>query len=244
MANASFSSFGGCPAIVDGTYEHRIFDAMGPGLVKFVDEFVNLPKLAAGGCAAYLTTLQGAGTTVLAPDGVTYGLGGRLVMTTSALDDDSIEMQALGSCFLPISLANRLYFGIKFQVSEATESDFLVGLCIPDITLIDGLASDGIYFRKIDGTAVCNFVLEHATVETETAALTVAASTDYVLEFVWNGTSLNFYVDGVMGTAPVLTNIPHALYLTPSIAFQNGAVGAKVMVVDWMRVFQTPLTGG
>jgi hypothetical protein len=42
----------------------------------------------------------------------------------------------------------------------------------------------------------------------------------------------------------VLTNIPHALYLTPSIAFQNGSAGAKVMVVDWIRAFQMPFTGG
>ena len=238
MTNASYSIFGGCPAVVDGTYSHRILDVIGPGCVKFVEEYVAWPKLAGGTGGAYLTTLTGAGTAVL----VAGALGGRMIITDSALNDDSVEMQANGAAFLP-TFANRIYFGIKFPVSDATQSDFIVGLCIPDTTLIDGVDSDGIFFRKLDGTAVCNLVLEHATVETETAALTVVAATDYILEFVWNGTSLNFYVDGVMGTAPVLTNIPHALYLTPSIALQNGEAVAKTMTIDWMRVFCTPVTG-
>ena len=74
------------------------------------------------------------------------------------------------------------------------------------------------------------------------AALTVVAATDYILEFYWNGTNISFYVDGVLIGAPVLTNIPHALYMTPSIAFQNGEAVAKTMTIDWMRCIQVSIT--
>ena len=223
----------------DSVLDYRWYDAIGPEVNKVIEEFVRFPLLAAGYGQAYTTTPTGAGTVTLVPDGA--ALGGRMIITNAAANDDSIEMQALGSCFLPTA-NNKIYFGIKFQISDATQSDFLVGLAIPDTTLIDGVDSDGIYFRKLDGVTACTFVLEHATAETETAALTVVAATDYILEFYWNGTNISFYVDGVLIGAPVLTNIPHALYMTPSIAFQNGEGVAKNMTIDWMRCIQVSIT--
>ena len=220
----------------DSVYEHRWYDALGPYVVKVIEEFVNWPKNAAGYGAACTTTPTGAGTAVLVPDGA--ALGGRMIITNAAANDDSVEMQWLGEAFLPTA-TNRIYFGIKFQISDATQSDFLVGLAITDTAAIDDL-TDGIYFRKLDGVTACNFVLEgNAGTETETAALTVVAATDYILEWTWNGSNIEFYVDGVLIGAPVLTNLP-VTYLTPTIAFQNGEGVAKNMTVDWMRCIQVP----
>jgi acyl transferase domain-containing protein len=94
-------------------------------------------------------------------------------------------------------------------------------------------------FRKVDGVTACNFVLENGSTETETAVLTVAANTYYTVEFVWNGAAIDSWVDGVLQTRPVLTNLPQAQTLTPSIAFLSGAAGAgKTMTIDWMRAIQ------
>jgi hypothetical protein len=144
----------------------------------------------------------------------------------------------LGEAFLPTA-NNEIYFGIRFQISDATQSDFLVGLCITNQTPLGGI-TDGIYFRKIDETTACNFVVEsNAGTETSTAAFTVVAATWYTLEFRWNGTNLYFYVDGVYVGAPVVTNIPTAEYLTPTICFLTGEGAIKTMTVDWIRAIQT-----
>ena len=216
----------------DADYPARPYWMVGPDANILIEEFVNFPMLAAGTPAAYTTTLVNASTVAL----VGGNLGGAAVFTTAGAENDGVQIQALGEGYLPNS-QNQIYFGIKLQISDATQSDFLVGLCITDTTAIAGL-TDGIYFRKIDETTTCNFVVETGSTETATEALTVVAATDYILEFWWNGTALNFYVDGVLTGTPAVTYIPTTEYLTPTIALLTGAGAVKTMTVSWMRVGQ------
>lgn len=234
MAITGTTPIGSNIVLQDTVYSHRWYDALGPYVNKVIEEFVNWPKLAGGTGAACTTTLVGAGTAVLVANGA--ALGGRMIITNAAGVDDSVEMQWLGEAFLPTA-GNRIYFGAKFQISDVTDSELLVGLAITDTTAITAV-SNGIYFRKIDGTAICNFVIETNNTETATAAVTMVAATDYTLEWIWDGTYIQFYVDGVLIGAPVLTNIPTAEYMTPTIAFQNGEAVAKNMTVDWLRCIQ------
>ena len=216
----------------DATYPARPYKLVGPDANILIEEFVDLPMLAAGTPAAYTTTLVNASTTAL----VGGNLGGALLITTAGTEDDGAQMQALGEAFLPTS-SNQIYFGIKLQVSAATESDFLVGLAITDATALGGL-TEGIYFRKVDGATTCNFVVESGSTETATAAVTVVAATDYILEWWWDGAALTFYVDGVLTGTPAITNIPTTEYLTPTIAFLTGANAAITMTASWMRCGQ------
>jgi hypothetical protein len=233
MAVTGITPIGRSIVLQDTVYSHRWYDAIGPACQKVLAEFVRPYYLAASNIGGWTTTLVNASTHAL----VAGALGGNLLITTAALENDGAQLQVSAASFLPLA-ANRIYFGCKFQVSAATESDFLVGLTVVDTTAIGGV-TDGIYFRKIDGTAVCNFVIEgNAGTETETAALTVVAATDYILEWIWDGTYIQFYVDGVLGGAPVLTNIPTANYLTPTIAYLTGAAAAITMTVDWLRCIQ------
>ena len=216
----------------DATYPARPYWLVGPDANIFIEEFVDFPMLAAATPAAYTTTLVNASTVAL----VAGNLGGAAVFTTAGATDDGVQIQALGEAFLPTS-SNQIYFGIKLQISDATESDFLVGLCITDTTVLGGM-TDGLYFRKVDGSTTCNFVVETGSAETETEALTVVAATDYILEFWWDGATLEFYVDGVSTGTPVVTNIPTTEYLTPTIALLTGADAVKTMTVSWMRAGQ------
>lgn len=216
----------------DATYPSRPYRLIGPDANILIEEFVSLPMLAAATPAAYTTTLVNASTVAL----YTGWLGGALLITTAGAEDDGAQIQALGEAFLPTA-SNQIYFGIKMRISSATESDFLVGLAITDATAIAGV-TDGIYFRKVDGTTTCNFVVETGSTETETAACTIAANTDVILEFWWNGVALNFYVDGVLTGTPALTNIPTTEYMTPTIAFLTGDNAAITMTVSWMRAGQ------
>ena len=228
------SHIGQAEVLVDSTYDHRWYNAVGPYVNKVLEEFVQTPYIAASSIAGTTTTLVNLSTHAL----VGGALGGNMLITTAGAEVDGAQIQWLGEAFLPTA-NNEIYFGCRFQISSATESDFMIGLCITDTTALADGVTDGIYFRKIDGTTACNFVVETASTETATAAFTVAAATWYVVEWRWNGINLYFYVDGVYVGAPVVTNIPTAEYMTPTIAFLTGDTVAITMTVDWMRCIQT-----
>lgn len=215
----------------------RWFDAVGPNVSKFVDEFVNTSFDGADAPAAYTTTLveAGAGETTVALKGGADG--GVLLITTDANEDDGANIQAKGEAFT-FAAAYPLYFGVRFKISSATQSDFLFGLCITDTTLLGGM-TDGIYFRKVDATTTMAFVLEKDSTETSTNYGTaIAADTWYILEFTFDGTNVDWYVNGVAQTRPAITNLPNDEHLTPSIHVLNGEAASMTVEVDWIRALQ------
>ena len=74
--------------------------------------------------------------------------GGVLLITNAAADDDASFSNKVGESFLPAADKN-LWFKCKFQVSDATQSDVVIGLQITDTTPL--AVTDGIYFLKADG---------------------------------------------------------------------------------------------
>src|SRR5512146_1873059 len=115
----------------DSSYPYRWLDAFGPAVVKIIEEFQQAHFQADDSLAAWNTTLveAGAGETTLAL--VNGSATGELIITADANDNDGANVQAKGECF---KLAGMLpaYFGMRLKVSEATQSDFMVGLCITD----------------------------------------------------------------------------------------------------------------
>jgi hypothetical protein len=209
------------------------YDAIGANAIKFVEHFVQTPFASADTLAGWTTTLVEAGggeTTVALTAGAA---GGALLITTDANDNDGANLQVQGEAFKLLTYP--LYFGCRFQISEATQSDFLVGLCITDTDLLGGM-TDGIYFRKVDATATMNFVLEKDSTETATAYGTaLVADTWYTVEFLFDGTNVDWYVNGVLQTRPAISNLPNDEFLTPSIHFLAGTTGGMTMSVDWIR---------
>jgi hypothetical protein len=147
-------------------------------------------------------------------------------------------MQVTGEAF-DLASGNYTYFGIQFQASEATQSDFLVGLCITDTTLLGGM-TDGIYFECLDASTDINFVLEKDSTETTSASAvgTFADATDVTLEFLFDGTNVDAWVNGTVQTRLATTNLPDNEQLTPSIHFLTGAASAETMSVKWLRAIQ------
>jgi hypothetical protein len=215
----------------------RWFEAVGEKVSKFLEDFVTTPFTGADAPSGYTVTLVevGAGeTTVALKAGADNGA---LVITADANDNDGANVQALGEAF-KLASGKPVYFGVKFQVSEATQSDFLLGLAITTTDALGGV-TDGIYFRKVDASTTCNLVLEKDSAETEAAAVTIAAATDYVLEFYFDGTNVDFWVNGVQGTRPAMTNLPDDEWLSPVMHFLNGAAGAgKNLEIDWIKAIQ------
>jgi hypothetical protein len=217
-------------------YEKRLVDARGVDVVKFIEDFVNPGTVATEAYPGWTTTLveAGAGETTVA---VTDASGGALLITTDANEDDGANMQLKGEAFGFSTSQKATYFGIKLKVSDVTQSDFLVGLCITDTTLLAGL-TDGVYFRKVDGSAAVEFVTEKDSSETATAAvLTAVADTYYTLEFYFDGTSIEAFVDGAKVAQHTLT-IPDDELVTPSVHFLAGEAVAKTMTIDWIKAIQ------
>jgi hypothetical protein len=217
------------------THQNRIIDAWGSGVKKYLMG-VHQPLSAADALAGWTTTLVEAGggeSTVTAGTAVN---GGALVLLTDAFENDGINLQMQGEAFQPAA-STLIYFGCKLRISEATQSDLLVGLCITDTDLLGGM-TDGIYFRKADGSTTMSAVLEQDSSETTGTALTVAADTDYYLEFVANGVTVDFWVDGVQLTTLAQTNVPDDELLTPSIHVLAGTTSAVTLTVKDLRVFR------
>lgn len=230
MANVkAYRKFGN--VVYWDTHRARMVGGIGTG-VKFWRMNVHQPLSAADALAGFTTTLVegGAGESTVAA-AVTIN-GGALLISTDAAENDGVNLQMQGESFQPAA-DTMLYFGIKLRISEAMQSDLLVGLCITDTDLLGGM-TDGMYFRKADGSTTMSAVLEQDSNETTSTALTVAANTDYWLEIVANGVTVDFYVNGVMLAQMAQTNVPDDELLTPSIHVLAGTTSAVTLTVkEW-----------
>lgn len=175
--------------------------------------------------------------------------GGVLLLTNDAADNDSDFLQKIGESFKPAS-GKKLFFKSRFKVSDATESDWIMGLIITDTTPLaaagDG-ATDGIFFQKDDGDTNIDFYVQKDTTTgqlTSTAVTTAAAAATYMtLAFYFDGKQyIHLYKDDakvkeVDLTTTLATYLPDT-ELTVSFGIQNGAAAAKTMSVDYIFVAQ------
>lgn len=182
-----------------------------------------------------ITTVEaGAGA---ATEALTDANGGRLLITNDNADNDSDFFNKVGESFL-FELGTPAYFRALFQVNDAIQSDFIMGLQITDATPL--AASDGVFFRKDDGDAELDFVSERNNVEvTEDNIFTVLDDTDIEVAFFWDGIDRIWF--GVNGTAlgsitPGAASLPTDEVLTISFGIQNGEAVIKTMTVDFIYV--------
>lgn len=226
------------------SYPFRWHDAVGPDVVKVIEDFqyggVNHAAAAATGDIDggwLLTTVEGGGGDNTVTQ-VADGPGGILRITTDAADNDGVNMQVVGESF-DLSSTYPLYFGAKVKfVTDVTQCDLFTGISITDGDALGGV-TDAIYFEKLDGATTLTFVLEKNSTETSTNYGTaLAADTWYILEFLFNGTSVEWWVNGVKQTSPVTTNLPNDEHLSPIIHYLTGEANANSLDVDWIRCIQ------
>jgi hypothetical protein len=169
-----------------------------------------------------------------ATQALTDGDGGLLLLTNSAADDDLVALQKVGESYR-FAAGKKLWFEARLKVSDATQSDLTVGLQITDTSPLD--VTDGVFFIKADGsTSVTLRVEKNNTASTATVG-TMANDTFITLAFYYDGVSQVVYaVNGVVGGAVAVTNLPDDEDLTVSFAVQNGEAAAKTMTVDYIFV--------
>jgi hypothetical protein len=182
------------------------------------------------------TTEAGTGS---ATEAVTSSAGGALLLTNAAGDNDLDFLQLKGEAFR-LAAGKRAFFSSRFKVSDATQSDFVMGLHITDTSPLD--VTDGIYFIKSDGAATVDLAIEKNNTATTASSIATMAN-DTFITLSWfidpNTSNVHYSVNNAEPLAqPFLvdTNFPNDEDLTISFGIQNGEAVAKTMTVDYINV--------
>lgn len=185
------------------------------------------------------TTEAGAGSAT-----EVLGAGGKLVITNDAADNDLDAFQWAGGTgavaeTFKFTVGKKLQFVTRFKLLEVLQADLMIGLYITDTDPVGGV-SDGIYFRKVDGSAVLSLVAEKNATESTVAVATLVADTEITAEFYYDGSNAKImaYIDGVLAGSVPLTNAPDDEEIALSFVVQNGEAVANVLTLDFIGATQ------
>jgi hypothetical protein len=216
-------------------HRKRLIDAIGKNVVKVNIDFVGDVGVDAAADDHWTVTRTeaGAGESTFT---IVDGVGGLGRITTDAADNDGINAQLFGEAF-ELTSDQDLYFGaFGVNISAVTQSDFFLGLAITDTDILGGV-TDRIGFESLDGSTDLKAMLEKDSTETLTAALhTLVDATSLDLEFYWDGTGVEFFVNGTSVATPAVTNLPNDEALRLSWQFLAGEAVAKTMDIDRLSV--------
>lgn len=219
------------------THRRRLIDAIGPDVVKYVDDFVHLPVDDTTGdpTAWDMTVVEvGAGSSTAAS---ADAVGGALLITSAGNENDGANLQLKGESF-ELTSDQVLYFGTKLQINDVTQTDLFIGLAITDTAILGGV-TDRIGFESLDGSTDLKFAVEKDSTETLSASIhTLVDATDVLLEFYFDGTNLEVFVDGSSVATPAVTNLPDDEELRVSVHFLTGEAVANTCQIDWIRAIQ------
>jgi hypothetical protein len=173
-----------------------------------------------------------------ATQALTAGDGGLLLVTNTAADDDLVALQKTPAAW-SFTAGKKTFFRARFKVSDATQSDLVIGLQVVDTTPLD--VTDGVYFLKADGSAAVSVICRKnaTTGSTSASAITTLANDTFVeLGWYYDGDSKVYYeVNGsVLGSLDASSAFLPDANVTVSFALQNGEAVAKTMTVDYIYV--------
>lgn len=244
MPDMNARKINGAYAIV-GSHYCRILEAWGDNVVKFCTDFTALPTDDTTGDPTEWTmtvTEAGAGTTTAVLDTTN---GGNLLITTAANEYDGINLQLKGEAF-QLVVGKPLYFGTRLKVSDATQSDLLVGLAVTDTTLMAvdtahaSSCQDAICFLSLDAATTVHAITDKDASETTTTTSLLTLDTSFHwYEFWWDGVAtVKLFIDGTENAQTLSgANLIDNEVLTPSINFRAGAAAAKTLTIDKLNVF-------
>ena len=227
----------------DACEGNRLFDAIGPGIVKYLNEFSHMPvDDTTHDPTEFTNTIVEAGADSTAV--VTDLARGALLITCAGNEDDGYNMQlghGHGGAGENVGFEGNFptYFGIRFKLNDVDQTDNLFGVCITDTSAIAAV-SDGMYFRSVDESAVLYFVLEKDSLETVTAVATLADDTWITAEFYYDGTDVKAYINKNLEVTISNSdaNFPNDELLRLTLALLSGEATANTCYIDWVRLIQ------
>lgn len=166
-----------------------------------------------------------------ATQAIVAGDGGLLALANSSVDDHLNAIQWTNETF-KFQSGKKLWGKFRFKVSDATESDLVVGLQITDTTPL--AVTDGVFFRKDDGSTTLSLVVCKDSTETVTTVTTLTSDTYVVVGFAYDGvSSIVAYANEASTSISATTNLPDDEELAPSFAVQNGTSAVSTLTIDY-----------
>lgn len=186
----------------------------------------------------WIITSVGGGTRV-----VDNADGGIFTLTNTGADNDNNFLQWSGVTKSTTAetwtweAGKGLWFKARFKVSNATQTDFVMGLQVTDTTPL--AVSDGLYFQKDDDSTTMYFNATASSASTTlTPVGTIANDTYFTCGFWWDpnlGSLTVYFNDNPVATTSTTTNFPTAT-LTLSFGVQNGDGTIRTMSTDYICV--------
>jgi hypothetical protein len=220
------------PNGVTNVADNALFaDMVQPDPTKFHTFFDDFDTYTAGD---WTVTETDAGAT----QALTAGDGGLLLVTNTAADDDLVALQKNPAAFT-FTAGKKTFFRCRFKVSDATQSDVVIGLQVVDTTPLD--VTDGVYFLKADGSTAISVVCRKnaSTGSTSASSIATLANDTFIeLGFAYDGEGKVYYeVNGnVVGSLDASSSYLPDTTCTVSFAIQNGEAVAKTMTLDYIYV--------
>lgn len=220
------------------SHQKRLIHAIGPDVVMYSTDFVRMPvDDTTGDPTEWTTTVVevGAGSTLFA---LQDGAGGLGRITTAANEDDGGSYQ-LGATAFELTTDQELYCGFfAVTINDVTQSDFFLGLAVTDTAILGGVA-DRIGFQSVDASAALTFPVEKNATETNfDPSVTLVDATAVDLEFYYDGSGLEIFVDGVSQGNPAVTNLPDDVVMRVSWEFLTGEAVAQTMDINRITCIQ------
>jgi len=162
---------------------------------------------------------------------------GGVLKLTNAADDDDLDFLQLTKETFKLETGKKAWFKCRCKVSDATDSDFIIGIADRDTTPLS--ASDGVFFQKDDGDTNLDFhVAKVGTTSSASAIATVVDNTYLTLAFYYDGKdTIEYWVDGTKEGTLAADTLP-AMELTITFGIQNGEAVAKTMSVDYIMTIK------
>lgn len=191
-----------------------------------------------------ITTIEGGAGS--ATEALSDADGGVLVSTNDDAATDRNSFQKVGESFLMAS-GKPTWFKARFKVSDATQSDVVLGLMVTDTDPFaaggDGV-TDGIFFQKDDGDALIDFYVQKNITTgqlTTTGVGTLVSDTYTELGWYYDGqkTITVWQDDNKVATVDItntFTTYMPDTELTVTFGLKNGEAVAKVLSVDYLFV--------
>lgn len=184
-----------------------------------------------------VTETQAGATQALA-----NGDGGLILLTNTAADNDINQIQKVGQSFT-FTAGKKLFFRAILQVSDATQSDVVVGLQVANVDASDlATVTDGMFFYKADGaTSTSVYLRKNTTTGSTTAVVTggaMADATNITFEAFYDGVDRLYYGynGNTMGYLDASSSFLPDTSLAPVIEIKNGEAVAKTLTADYVFV--------
>lgn len=224
----------------DATTTERWYDAIGVGVVKYIMNTAATPTDDTTGMPTEFTNTLVNGSTFAHADVA----GGAVILTCDTAENDGISLQLgdeVGGAGENVSFAidYPCYFEVTFQGNDVDQSEYLLGVAITDTDPI-GAVTDGIYFRSVDESAVLNFVIEKDSIESVTAAATLADGVDIRASFYFDGVNIIAAINDVQVASIARTDasFPNDELLRLTISLLTGEAIANTLTIKRLRLIQ------